>query len=83
MARLTCPWCGRRAVAEFHYGGEAERARPSQPERLDDAAWADYLFNADNPKGPAKELWLHRHGCGRWFVATRDTRTDELLGTEP
>jgi sarcosine oxidase delta subunit len=29
-----------------------------------------------------REWWYHRIGCGLWFVAERDTRTNEVLSTE-
>lgn len=73
MLLIHCPWCGPRDESEFSYGGEADIARPPRPEALSDAEWADYLFMRANPKGLARELWLHTHGCRRWFAAERDT----------
>ena len=29
-----------------------------------------------------REWWYHRVGCGLWFLAERDTRTNEVLRTE-
>ena len=57
MLLLTCPYCGERDQSEFTCGGEAHIARPLEPDALDDAAWADYLFNRKNTKG-----W-HREQC--------------------
>jgi sarcosine oxidase delta subunit len=30
-----------------------------------------------------QEWWLHRSGCGEWFIAERDTRTNEVHWTAP
>ena len=32
--------------------------------------------------GVQREWWFHRSGCGEWFLAERDTRTNEVLLTE-
>jgi sarcosine oxidase delta subunit len=29
-----------------------------------------------------REWWFHRSGCGAWFLAERDTRTNEVFLTE-
>jgi sarcosine oxidase subunit delta len=73
MLQIDCPYCGLRAESEFVYGGEAAIARPSAPDSIDDAQWADYLFMRRNPKGLHHENWRHSSGCGRWFNALRDT----------
>lgn len=75
MLLIKCPWCGERAETEYSYGGEAGIKRPLESDTLDDAEWADYLFNRKNPKGAHEELWNHAQGCRRWFVAERDTVT--------
>lgn len=80
MLRLTCPWCGPRDEPEFRNGGEAGITRPD-PATADHAAWGDYLHARTNPKGVVRERWLHRHGCGRWFMVARDTATHEALAT--
>ncbi|HEX7385762.1 MAG TPA: sarcosine oxidase subunit delta [Castellaniella sp.] len=87
MLLIRCPWCGERAESEFTYGGEAGIARPVdaavQESRLTDAQWGDYLFMRTNSCGPFRELWLHAHGCRRWFEAERDTRTYVFKSTRP
>jgi len=75
MLLIPCPWCGERDEEEFSYGGEAHIARPDDPDALDDAEWADYLFMRQNTKGSHLERWNHAHGCRRWFNARRDTVT--------
>jgi len=79
MLLIECPYCGPRDEIEFRYGGQAGIATPADPDVLDDAAWADYLFMRDNPKGPFAERWCHTAGCRRWFNAVRDTLTNEVL----
>jgi heterotetrameric sarcosine oxidase delta subunit len=79
MLLIPCPWCGPRAESEFSCGGEAHIARPEEPDRLDDAAWADYLFMRKNPKGVHHERWLHAHGCRRWFNVARSTVSHEIV----
>jgi heterotetrameric sarcosine oxidase delta subunit len=43
-----------------------------------DEAWADYMFNRDNPSGPHAERWRHTFGCSQWFNLLRDTATHEV-----
>lgn len=75
---LACPNCGTRRVDEFRFGGEY-RERPAG--ELTPAAWAAYLYERANVAGPQQEWWYHRHGCRRWFIATRDTTTNTVRQT--
>lgn len=77
MLRIPCPHCGLRDEPEFTFGGPSHVTRPE--EQASDAAWTDYLFNRDNPKGIYCERWLHAYGCGRWFNLARHTVTHEIL----
>jgi sarcosine oxidase subunit delta len=81
MLLIPCPYCGPRPELEFSYGGEAGLARPADPSVLDDAAWADFLYQRKNPRGPHDERWRHTHGCGRFFNARRNTVTDLFAGS--
>lgn len=87
MLLIHCPWCGDRAESEFTCGGEAGIARPleaaSEAGWLTDEQWGDYLFLRSNTLGPFRELWVHTHGCRRWFEAERDTRTHGFIATRP
>ncbi len=76
MMQLKCPWCGVRDEAEFVCGGTTHIARP--PLDASDAAWAEYLFFRDNPKGVHFERWRHAYGCGQWFNIARHTVTHEV-----
>lgn len=83
MLLITCPWCGPRDEVEFAPGGEAHRARPADPSKLDDHAWAEFLFMRSNPKGVHRERWSHAQGCRRWFNVERSTVTHEILRVYP
>ena len=76
MLQIDCPYCGRRDESEFRCGGESHITRPA-PE-TGDAAWSDYLFNRNNPRGIQFERWCHDYGCGQWFNVARDTVTHEV-----
>jgi sarcosine oxidase subunit delta len=76
--RLACPRCGPRDVDEFRWGGaRSRRPAPGAPPE----AWVGYLYLRDNPAGRLQEWWYHRMGCRRWFLAVRDTRTNEVAHT--
>lgn len=81
MLLITCPYCGRRPELEFSYAGEAHIDRPMRPADLNDEDWTTYLYTRSNPKGAHAERWRHLHGCGRFFNAIRDTRSDVFLAT--
>jgi sarcosine oxidase subunit delta len=77
MLLIPCPHCGPRPELEFSYGAEAHIART--PSTSDDAAWGEFLYFRENPKGVHAERWRHIHGCGRFFNALRDTVSDKFL----
>ena len=52
-----------------------------RPADLNDEDWTTYLYTRSNPKGAHAERWRHLHGCGRFFNAIRDTRSDVFLAT--
>ena len=83
MLLIPCPWCGPREDDEFSFGGEADIQRPTDPEAISDAAWADYLFMRDNRRGLHREQWCHTAGCRRWFIVERNTNTNEILEVSP
>ena len=78
MFLLDCPFCGEREEREFRYGGQAYLPRPENPSALSDAAWAEYLYYRDDPKGLHYERWYHAFGCRTWFVVVRDTVTHDI-----
>ena len=82
MLLLTCPNCGLAVEeTELAPGGEAHLVR-SGPDSTDDD-FEEYLFLRDNAKGAHLERWRHAYGCGKWFLAARDTATLEVFGTYP
>ena len=82
MLLLECPCCGVAAEeTELQPGGEAHLKRfgpGSSPEEFE-----TYMFARKNPKGVHFERWRHAYGCGKWFLAARDTATLEVFGTYP
>ena len=82
MLLLTCPNCDLAVEeTELAPGGEAhlERFGPS----ASDDAFEAYMFLRDNTKGVHFERWRHAYGCGKWFLAARDTATMQVFGTYP
>ena len=75
---LTCPNCGTREVTDFGYGGEVS-PRPTQPASLRELSAYNYFRR--NTAGIQREWWVHRSGCRAWFLAERDTRTNEVVWT--
>ena len=78
MKLLRCPINGVRAMQEFAHGGEL-RSQPDETQATD-AQWADYVFNRSGEPGVKKEWWYHL-ASGTWFVAERNTKTDEVVRT--
>jgi len=82
MLILTCPYCGVAAdETELAPGGEAHLVRASVG--APDEEFEQYLFHRANPMGVHFERWRHAMGCGKWFLAARDTVTLEVFGTYP
>jgi sarcosine oxidase subunit delta len=76
---VLCPHCGSRPVTEFRFQGEV-RPRPGPNPSLRELT--DYAYFRDNVSGVQREWWYHRVGCGMWFIAARDTRTNEIVDVE-
>ena len=82
MLILACPHCGVQAdETELQPGGEAHLRRhgPGSSEE----EFEGYLFLRANPRGAHLERWRHAYGCGKWFLAARDTATLRVWGTYP
>lgn len=77
MKIMYCPVNGARPISEFIYGGPL---RPMPAEPVDDQAWADYVFNRTSVPGIQQEWWCHTPS-NTWFVAERNTVTDNVLQT--
>ena len=82
MLLIHGPYCEEmREEEEFSPAGQAHIERPLQPEEISDEQWAHYLFFRKNPRGLHHEMWLHAAGCRKYFNATRNTATYEIMET--
>jgi sarcosine oxidase subunit delta len=80
MLTLTCPYCGVPAEeTELSPGGEAHLKRVGPGGTSQE--FEDYLFARKNIRGVHFERWRHAYGCGKWFLAARDTHTMQVFGT--
>lgn len=75
--RIPCPFCGDRDQSEFAYRRSAD-LRPAPDASAE--AFTAYVYSGADKFGPLEEHWYHAHGCRRWLVVTRDTRTHEIFG---
>jgi heterotetrameric sarcosine oxidase delta subunit len=75
---LTCPNCGVREVTDFGFGGEVTVRPASEPSFRE---LNTYNYFRRNVAGIQREWWFHRSGCRAWFIAERDTRTNEVKFT--
>jgi sarcosine oxidase subunit delta len=66
-------------MAEFRFQGEVTE-RPRERPSLE--TLAGYVYLRRNVAGVQREWWYHRHGCEAWFIAERDTRTNQVLSVE-
>ena len=67
--RITCPYCGERALEEFTYRGDATVRRPESLEQSAAEAWVDYVYRRDA-------------GCHAWLVVTRNMTTHEIVAVD-
>jgi heterotetrameric sarcosine oxidase delta subunit len=77
---VPCPNCGPRDVGEFGCAGEVTMRPSETPSSFRELT--AYLYFRANVAGVQREWWFHRLGCEIWFLAERDTRTNEVLRTE-
>ncbi|GBG13468.1 sarcosine oxidase, subunit delta [Novimethylophilus kurashikiensis] len=78
MKLINCPINGVRPVSEFVFGGEL-REMPD-PDQCSDADWATYVHHRNGAPGLKKEWWYHAPS-GTWFIAERNTMTEEIVRT--
>ncbi len=80
MLILKCPYCGVMVdETELAPGGEAHLTRETVGSQ--DIDFESYLFHRKNAMGVHFERWRHAYGCGKWFLAARDTMTLQVYGT--
>jgi heterotetrameric sarcosine oxidase delta subunit len=41
--------------------------------------WVNYFYYRQNRAGIQREWWYHKLGCRRWFLADRDTVTNDVV----
>ena len=80
MKTLVCPLNGPRNISEFTYGGEYHPE--PDPGNMGDREWAEHVFFHENTAGIVIEWWCHT-ASSYWFLAERNTSTDEVLRTFP
>ena len=78
MKILNCPLNGPRNISEFVWGGEV-REMPN-PSDLSDRDWGAWVFLENNTAGIIREWWCHVP-TSFWFIAERNTVTDEIVKT--
>ena len=80
MKIMPCPLNGPRNIQEFVCAGPVE-PHPD-PNRCTDEEWAAYVWLEENVAGEVREWWCHV-ATSYWFIAERNTVTDEILATYP
>ncbi|WP_439815405.1 sarcosine oxidase subunit delta [Zavarzinia sp. CC-PAN008] len=78
MKIMNCPLNGPRNISEFVWGGEV-KAMPDPVSGSDDQ-WAEFVHLEDNVAGIVREWWYHS-ATSFWFIAERNTLTDEIVRT--
>lgn len=80
MKIMNCPLNGPRNISEFACFGEVTDM--PNPNELSDEQWADFIWMSNNTAGVIREWWCHT-ATSYWFIAERNTVTDEILKTYP
>ena len=75
---MNCPLNGPRNISEFICFGEVSEM--PNPNDMNDEQWADYIWMSNNTAGVVREWWCHS-ATSFWFIAERNTITDEILKT--
>ncbi len=80
MKIMPCPLNGPRNIQEFVCAGPVERH--PDPNRCTDHEWTEYVWMEENLAGVVREWWCHV-ATSYWFIAERNTVSDEILATYP
>lgn len=80
MKIMHCPLNGPRNISEFVPGSEVTTM--PEPDNASDQEWADYVWMHNNTAGVVTEWWCHSP-TSYWFIAERNTVTDEIIRTYP
>lgn len=79
MKILNCPLNGPRNISEFACGGEVSDMPAADAGMRE---WAEYVFIEKNTRGIVREWWIHLP-TSYWFIAERDTASNEVVRTYP
>ena len=74
---VECPNCGPREIAELRCAGEVTH-RPKDTPTVRELN--EYIYFRANEAGVQREWWFCR-ACEDWFLAERNTVTNEVLKT--
>ena len=77
---MNCPLNGPRNISEFICFSEV--IDMPNPNDLSDEQWADFMWMSNNTAGVVREWWFHT-ATSYWFIAERNTITDEIIKTYP
>ena len=80
MKIMPCPLNGPRNIQEFICAGTVE-PHPD-PNRCSDDEWTEFVWMEENLAGVVREWWCHV-ATAYWFIAERNTVSDEILATYP
>ena len=80
MKIMNCPLNGPRNISEFICFGEV--IDMPNPNEMSDEQWADFMWMSNNTAGVVREWWCHT-ATSYWFIAERNTITDEIIKTYP
>jgi sarcosine oxidase subunit delta len=80
MKIMTCPLNGARNISEFSCFGEV--GEMPDPRSTGDKDWAEYVWYSNNTAGVVREWWCHT-ATSYWFIAERNTVSDEIIATYP
>ena len=80
MKIMPCPLNGPRNIQEFICAGTVE-PHPD-PNRCSDDEWTEFVWMEENLDGVVREWWCHV-ATSYWFIAERNTVSDEILATYP
>jgi sarcosine oxidase, subunit delta len=80
MKIMHCPLNGPRNMSEFITTGAV--GEMPEPRQTGDDQWAQYVWLGDTMAGVVREWWCHVPSS-YWFIAERNTVTDEILRTYP
>ncbi len=80
MKIMPCPLNGPRNISEFICRGEV--IEMPDPAGMADDDWADFVWMSNNTAGVVREWWCHTP-TSYWFIAERNTVTDEIVKTYP